>query len=451
MNIVILGAGQVGSELSQILAEEHDVTLIDIDEEKLQKISDQNDLRTICGNCCYPRTLESADIGSADLAVAMTQWDEVNMVACQMIKHINKKTKTMARIRATQYLAGKGREIFEAGDYSIDVIISPENLITNYITKLIELPGAMQVLDFGNSMASMVQVKATKGAPITGHKISELKDHIPSADTRVAAIYRNNEVIIPSGDNFIEEKDEVFFITARSNLRKVMSEIREEDARYKNIMIAGGGRIGRKIAKALEKNFRVKVVEADKERCIYLSEKLSNSLVLHGDTSDSELLDEEGIDQIDVFCAVTNNDEANVMSSLLAKKQGAKNVLTLVNKKNYIELIKNEDLEVSIAPTLITIGVVLQNVVSSRLANAYSFKGGKAEALEVIVDIEKNKGLIGKGIDEIDVPEGCMIGALLRDDDVKIAHHDLKIAENDHLVIFLSDKDNFDKLERSLA
>ena len=215
MNIVILGAGQVGSELSQILAEEHDVTLIDIDEEKLQKISDQNDLRTIWGNCCYPRTLESADIGSADLAVAMTQWDEVNMVACQMIKHINKKTKTVARIRATQYLAGKGREIFEAGDYSIDVIISPENLITNYITKLIELPGAMQVLDFGNSMASMVQVKAMKGAPITGHKISELKDHIPSADTRVAAIYRNNEVIIPSGDNFIEEKDEVFFITAR--------------------------------------------------------------------------------------------------------------------------------------------------------------------------------------------------------------------------------------------
>ena len=236
----------------------------------------------------------------------MTQWDEVNMVACQMIKHINKKTKTMARIRATQYLAGKGREIFEAGDYSIDVIISPENLITNYITKLIELPGAMQVLDFGNSMASMVQVKATKGAPITGHKISELKDHIPSADTRVAAIYRSNELIIPTGDDFIEEKDEVFFITARSNLRKVMSEIREEGARYKNIMIAGGGRIGRRIAKALEKNFRVKIVETDKERCVYLSEKLSNSLVLHGDTSDSELLDEEGIDQIDVFCAVTN-------------------------------------------------------------------------------------------------------------------------------------------------
>ena len=230
-----------------------------------------------------------------------------------------------------------------------------------------------------------------------------------------------------------------------------MSEIREEDAKYKNIMIAGGGRIGRRIAKALERNFRVKIVEADKERCVYLSEKLSSSLVLHGDTSDSELLDEEGIDQIDVFCAVTNNDEANVMSSLLAKKQGAKNVLTLVNKKNYIELIKNEDLEVSIAPTLITIGVVLQNVVSSRLANAYSFKGGKAEALEVIVDIEKNKGLIGKGIDEINVPEGCMIGALLRDKDVKIAHHDLKIEENDHLVIFLADKDNFEQLERSLA
>ena len=450
MNIVILGAGQVGSELSAILASDHDVTLIDLNQEKLLKISDHHDLKTICGNACYPKTLEQAEIENADLAIAMTQYDEVNMVACQMIKHISKKTKTMARIRATQYLGGKGSEIFEAGDYTIDVVISPENLITDFIKRLIEVPGANKVLDFGNGQASMVSVKA-KGGLITGHKISELKEIIPNVDVRVAAINRDENLIIPNGNDTINKGDEVFFISAKKDIKKVISTIYQYDKGYKNIMIAGGGRIGRRIAKALERNFRVKIIETDKERCVYLSEKLSSSLVLHGDTSDSELLDEEGIDQIDVFCAVTNNDEANVMSSLLAKKQGAKNVLTLVNKKNYIELIKNEDLEVSIAPTLITIGVVLQNVVSSRLANAYSFKGGKAEALEVIVDIEKNKGLIGKGIEEINVPEGCMIGALLRDKDVKIAHHDLKIEENDHLVIFLADKDNFEQLERSLA
>ena len=254
--------------------------------------------------------MEQAEIESVDLAVAMTQWDEVNMVACQMIKHMNKKTKTMARIRATQYLGGRGSEIFEAGDYSIDVIISPENLITDYITNLIKLPGAMQVLDFGNNLASMVQVKATLGAPITGHKVSELRDHIPNSDTRVAAIYRDNDLIIPQGDDYIKHKDEVFFIAAKDNLKKVMSEIRDSDSKYRHIMIAGGGRIGRRVANALESKFRVQVIERNKERCIYLSEKLSKSLVLNGDTSDSELLEEENIDQVDMFCAVTNNDEA---------------------------------------------------------------------------------------------------------------------------------------------
>jgi trk system potassium uptake protein TrkA len=448
LNILILGAGQVGSELSEILAEGHDVTLIDTDQEKLRKISDHHDLRTICGNGCFPKTLEQAEIETVDLAVAMTQWDEVNMVACQMIKHMNKKTKTMARIRATQYLGGRGSEIFEAGEYSIDVVISPENLITNYITKLIKLPGAMQVLDFGNGLASMVQVKATLGAPITGHKISELKDHIPNADTRVAAIYRDNSLIIPTGEDYINHQDEVFFITAKSNLKKVMLEIREVDSKYKHIMIAGGGRIGRRIANALEEKFRVKIIERNKERCIYLSEKLSNSLVLNGDTSDAELLEEENIDQVDMFCAVTDNDEANVMSSLLAKKLGAKNVLTLVNKKKYIELIKSEDVEISIAPTQITIGDVLKNVNGSNLANAYSFKGGKAEALEIIVDKEKNNGIINKTIEEIKMPEGCTLGAVLTGNKVKIAHHDVKIQENDHLIIFLSDKNNFEKLEK---
>lgn len=450
MNILILGAGQVGSELSEILAKVHDVTLIDINQDKLQKISDHHDLRTICGNCCFPKTLEQAEIESVDLAVAMTQWDEVNMVACQMIKHMNKKTKTMARIRATQYLGGRGSEIFEAGDYSIDVIISPENLITDYITNLIKLPGAMQVLDFGNNLASMVQVKATLGAPITGHKVSELRDHIPNSDTRVAAIYRDNDLIIPQGDDYIKHKDEVFFIAAKDNLKKVMSEIRDSDSKYKHIMIAGGGRIGRRVSSALESKFRVKVIERNKERCIYLSEKLSKSLVLNGDTSDSELLEEENIDQVDMFCAVTNNDEANVMSSLLAKKLGAKNVLTLVNKKRYRELIKSEDVEISIAPTLITIGVVLKNINGPNLANAYSFKGGEAEALEIIVDKSKNKGIIDKFVEEINLPIGCNLGAILSTNEVKIAHHDVKIKENDHLIIFLSDKNKYEELEKSL-
>ena len=318
MNIVILGAGQVGSELSAILASDHDITLIDLNQEKLLKISDHHDLKTICGNACYPKTLEQAEIENADLAIAMTQYDEVNMVACQMIKHMSKKTKTMARIRATQYLGGKGSEIFEAGDYTIDVIISPENLITDFIKRLIEVPGANKVLDFGNGQASMVSVKA-KGGLITGHKISELKEIIPNVDVRVAAINRDENLIIPNGNDTINKGDEVFFISAKKDIKKVISTIYQYDKGYKNIMIAGGGRIGRRLANSLESKYRVKIIEADKDRCVYLNEKLENSLILHGDSSDSELLEEENINNMDLFCALTNNDEANVMSSLLAK------------------------------------------------------------------------------------------------------------------------------------
>ena len=452
MNIVILGAGQVGSELSAILASDHDVTLIDLKQEKLQKISDHHDLKTICGNACYPKTLEQAEIETADLAIAMTQYDEVNMVACQMIKHMSKKTKTMARIRATQYLGGKGSEIFEAGDYTIDVVISPENLITDFIKRLIEVPGANKVLDFGNGQASMVSVKA-KGGLITGHKISELKDLIPNVDVRVAAINRDENLLIPKGEDTIDKGDEVYFISAKSNIKKIISTIYQSDKSYKNIMIAGGGRIGRRLANSLESKYRVKIIEADKDRCIYLNEKLGNSLILHGDSSDSELLEEENIENMDLFCALTNNDEANVMSSLLAKKLGAKKIVSLVNKQNYLDLIKeNEEVDITIAPTDIAIGVVLKNLSKKELVTAHSLKRGQAEAIEIVAKTSDNpENIVGKEIGDIITPEGTTIAAVFDNKNIKIAHHDLKVQENDHLIVFLSDSSKFEEVERRLT
>ena len=232
-----------------------------------------------------------------------------------------------------------------------------------------------------------------------------------------------------------------------------MSEIREEDARYKNIMIAGGGRIGRRIAKALERNFRVKIIEADKDRCVYLNEKLENSLILHGDSSDSELLEEENINNMDLFCALTNNDEANVMSSLLAKKLGAKKIVSLVNKQNYLDLIKeNEEVDITIAPTDIAIGVVLKNLSKKELVTAHSLKRGQAEAIEIVAKSSENpENIVGKDIGEISTPEGTIIAAISSDDKIKIAHHDLKVEENDHLIVFLSDSSKFEEVERRLT
>ena len=452
MNILILGAGQVGSELTEILSEDgHSITLVDLDEEKLEKESEQHDIKIVSGNCCYPQTLEDANIQDTELAIAMTEWDEVNLVACQMIKHLNKKTRTMARIRAREYLKGKGNKIFENGEYSIDVLISPETLITEYISKLVQLPGALQVLDFGNGRASMVSVKAVEDAPITGHKISELKEHIPNADARVAAIYREEEIIIPSGDDFIKDGDEVYFISARANIKKVMSEIRPADSKHKSIMIAGGGKIGRRLAKILEDKFSVvKIIEKSRKRGNYLSENLDHALVLNGDATDEDLLIEEGIEQIDMFCSVTDSDEANVMSSLLAKKLGAKKVLSLMNKQSFLDLIHQGEVDITVIPNEITIGVVLKNITKAKIERAHTFKKGKSEALELIASQEITPKIIGKGIEDIKLPNGCTISAIIREKEVKIAHHDVKIHENDHLIIFLSDKKLFPALETSL-
>ena len=452
MNILILGAGQVGSELTEILSEDgHSITLVDLDEEKLEKESEQHDIKIVSGNCCYPQTLEDANIQDTELAIAMTEWDEVNLVACQMIKHLNKKTRTMARIRAREYLKGKGNKIFENGEYSIDVLISPETLITEYISKLVQLPGALQVLDFGDGRASMVSVKAVENAPITGHKISELREHIPNADARVAAIYREEEIIIPSGEDYIKDGDEVYFISARANIKKVMSEIRPADSKHKSIMIAGGGKIGRRLAKILEDKFSVvKIIEKSRKRGDYLSENLDHALVLNGDATDEDLLIEEGIEQIDMFCSVTDSDEANVMSSLLAKKLGAKKVLSLMNKQSFLDLIHQGEVDITVIPNEITIGVVLKNITKAKIERAHTFKKGKSEALELIASQKITPKIIGKGVDDIKLPNGCTISAIIREKEVKIAHHDVKIHENDHLIIFLSDKKLFPALETSL-
>ena len=452
MNILILGAGQVGSELTEILSEDgHSITLVDLDEEKLEKESEQHDIKIVSGNCCYPQTLEDANIQDTELAIAMTEWDEVNLVACQMIKHLNKKTRTMARIRAREYLKGKGNKIFENGEYSIDVLISPETLITEYISKLVQLPGALQVLDFGDGRASMVSVKAVENAPITGHKVSELREHIPNADARVAAIYREEEIIIPSGEDYIKDGDEVYFISARANIKKVMSEIRPADSKHKSIMIAGGGKIGRRLAKILEDKFSVvKIIEKSRKRGEYLSENLDHALVLNGDATDEDLLIEEGIEQIDMFCSVTDSDEANVMSSLLAKKLGAKKVLSLMNKQSFLDLIHQGEVDITVIPNEITIGVVLKNITKAKIERAHTFKKGKSEALELIASQEITPKIIGKGVDDIKLPDGCTISAIIREKEVKIAHHDVKIHENDHLIIFLSDKKLFPALETSL-
>ena len=319
MKIIILGAGQVGSSLSENLANEaNDITVVDKNEAALQALQDRLDLRTVKGNASHPDVLSRAGADDTDMLIAVTDSDETNMIACQVAYTIFHTPTKIARVRSVEYL--KYKQLFSQEALPVDVLISPEQIITEYIQRLIKYPGALQVLDFANGQVQLVGVKAYYGGPMVGHELREIGAHMPGIETRVAAIYRQDRPIIPEGHTIIEAGDEVFFLAATENIRTVMSELRRMDRPYHRIMVIGGGNIGKRVAQALENDYQVKLIDHNPERTQNISNELDKTMVLLGNAADEELLIEENIENTDVFCALTNDDEANILSSMLAKK-----------------------------------------------------------------------------------------------------------------------------------
>lgn len=449
MNILILGAGQVGSSVAENLSSEaNDITLVDSNAVLLNDLSDRFDIQTVVGHASHPDVLKKAGIGDADMLIAVTNSDETNIVACQVAHSLFHTPMKIARVRSQEFL--KYKELFNDNDLPIDVLISPEQLIAEHIQRLIEYPGALQVLDFAGGRARLVGVKAYYGGPLVGHEISELRKHIPGVDSRVAAIFRRGKGIVPDGHQVIEADDEVFFIAARKDIRAVMSELRKLDKPIKRIMLAGGGNIGKQLAQALENKYHVKILEREAERAEDLSCDLHKAIVLLGDTADKDLLEEENIDQMDVFCALTNDDEANILSSMLAKRLGARKVMSLINRHAYVDLMESEGtIDVAISPQQITISGLLAHVRRGDVVAVHSLRRGAAEAIEAIAhgDSENSK-VVGKKIEEIKLPEGTTIGAIIRGEEVIMAHHDVVIENEDHLILFLLDKSKFNVVEK---
>ena len=441
MKILILGAGQVGSTVAANLASEaNDITLVDTDSEVLHELRERLDIQTICGKASHPSVLIDAGIEDADLLIAVTNSDEVNMVACQIAHSLFHTPTKIARVRSREYL--KYRTLFGADHIPVDVLISPEELISRYIERLIEYPGALQVLDFAEGKAQLVGMRAHSGGLLIGHEIRTLSEHIPGVDSRVAAIFRRGKGIIPQGDQVIEADDEVFFIAARKDIKVVMGEMRKLDKNARRIMLAGGGNIGHRLARALENKHQLKVLERNQSRARYLSEKLSSAIILCGDSADEDLLLEENVDQMDMFCSLTNDDETNVLSALLAKKLGAKKVMALINRPAYVDLVESlEAIDVAISPQQITIGVLLTYVRRGDVVAVHSLRRGAAEAIEIVAHGDsKTSRVVGKTIEELVLPEGVSVGAIVRGDEVLMAHHDIEIQTDDHLIIFLLDK-----------
>lgn len=448
MKIIILGAGQVGGTLAEHLSgEANDITVVDTDGERLRDLGDRLDIRTVQGQASFPTVLRQAGADDADMLVAVTNSDETNMVACQVAYTLFHTPTRIARVREAAYLTKTGLFCNEA--IPVDVLISPEQVVTNYIKRLIEFPGALQVIDFYGGKAQLVAIKAVHGGPLVGKQLKAMRQHMPTVDTRVAAIFRRDRPIIPQGDTVIEADDEVFFIAARSHIRAVMSELQHLEDSYQRIVIAGGGHIGERLAEAIETRYQVKIIEQNAARCRTLAESLDNCIVLHGSASDKNLLQEENISEADLFLALTNDDEANIMSSLLAKKMGARKVMTLINNPAYVDLVQGGQIDVAISPQLATIGTLLTHVRRGDMESVHSLRRGAAEAIEVVAHGDaKSSKVVGRMVEAITLPPGTTIGAVVRDDEVIIAHHNTVIKSGDHVIMFLVDKKYIRDVER---
>jgi trk system potassium uptake protein len=456
MKIIILGAGQVGSTLAENLASEaNDITLVDSDPILLDELRDRLDIQTVVGSGSHPEVLEKAGIQDADMLIAVTTHDEVNMVACQIAHSLYHTPHKIARIRSVGYTNDRIRNrLFGAENMPVDVAIAPEQLVTEHLAQLISQPGALQVLDFADKRVQLVAVRAATDAPMVGKEIRELTDHLGSRiEARVAAIYRRDRAIIPTGDTRIEAGDEVFFLAASKHIRQVMAELANKEKAYKRIVIAGGGNIGYRLAKTMEHGHQIKIVEMDANRCAFLAENLDKTIVLNGSASDRDLLHEEGIETVDVFLALTNNDAANIISSMLAKRMGAGKVITLINNPVYVDLMQTSDIDIAIAPSQITTSALLSFVRRGDTVRVHSLRRGAAEAMEVVAhgDARSSK-VVGRRISEIKLPEGATIGAVVRnledDPQVIMGSGDVLIEDRDHLIIFLSAKEHVRKIEQ---
>src|SRR5215468_506673 len=448
MKILILGAGQVGRTAAEHLSREeaNEVTVVDVNEDLLRDLQDRLDVRTVAGNAALPTVLEAAGAAEAEIIVALTSSDEVNMMACEVAFTLFRTPTKIARVRAAEYI--NHPELFGGEGLSVDVVISPEQLVTEYVERLIHHPGTLQVLDFADGKVRLVGVRVRHGGLLAGRSLRELPEHLPKLEVRVVAIYRDGRSVPAEGDTVFADGDEVFFLAARDEIRRIMSQLRVDDSAARRIVIAGGGNIGFHLARTLEKHNQVKVIERDARRARKVSELLESAIVLHGDAADEELLIEENIDSADVFAAMTNAEEANILSAMLAKRLGAHKVMALINKPSYAELMEAHP-AIDISPQTITIGSLLAHVRRGDVVRVHALKTGAAEALEAVArGDERTSRVVGRTVAQIPLPEGASIGALVRGDQVIMAHHDTLVLADDHVILFLADRRHLDAVER---
>ena len=445
MKVLILGAGRVGGSLATALVNNnYDVSIVDHDKSILAALEDKLDILTVEGHASHPLSIKKAGADDSTTVIAVTSNDEVNLIACQIAKNNFNVKKTICRLSEETY----SEDLSLFGNEIIDIVISPEKEVMNHLKELIQHPGTEQIEKFADGMVNLVSVKAKKKGKLVGRELKGIKEDMPNADAFVASIYRKGKPFIPSGETIIKEGDEVYFVSSASNIDQIVNEFRDKVDVYSRVMIIGGGKIGYSLAKELENDYKVKLVDSNKQKCKELSKNLDKTIVLSGSATDEDLLKSENISNIDIFCALTDDDETNLMSSLLAKKMGAKKTMIILNNPSYLGLVPGF-IDIYIAPYRLTVSSVLQDLRESDVTQDVLLKMDTgAEAIEGVVHSnEFTSNLFGKSVKEIPLPEGASIGAVVRHGELVMPDSNVELCLNDHLIIFLANKDMVSDVE----
>lgn len=450
MKIIILGAGQTGSALAEYLVTnaENDIAVIDNNYHLLQSLQERFDLQAIHGYPSYPNVLKAAGVEDADMLVAVTNSDETNIIACQVAHSLFNVSRKVARIQASEY-TDDSFALFKPDAIPIDHIIAPEKVITNNIYRLIQYPGAMQVVLFHPNQIALIVVTAYYGGKLVGDEISLLKQDYPPNEVQIVAIYRQGKFIKPLASTIIEAGDEVHVLTKTANVKSIISQFQRPEKPYKRVIISGGGSIAVSLAKLLEhQQVEVKIIEPSQAKATYIAEQLTNTLILNGEPSDETLLTHEQIDDTDLFIAVTNDDENNVMTSLLAKKLGAKKVIVLIQKQAYLSLINDSPIDIAISPQHATISALLSHIRQSDIIRVAALRFGASEAIEMVVHGDfSTSSIVGRTPATLRLAGHTVIGAVIRNETTFIGKDDIVIEDNDHLILFLPDRKYINEIE----
>jgi trk system potassium uptake protein TrkA len=446
LKVIIVGAGEVGFHIAKKLSSENkDVVLVEINEERVRRVQQVLDVQVIQGKGSSPSVLRKAGLDSAEIVIAVTDSDETNIVACLIAQTMSTNIIRVARVRDPEYRGASG--LIDKSFLHIDLVISPEEEVSKTLSLLADTPGTSDVLEFADGRVKLIGIKVDRGNPMAGKRLMEMSEE-EGDKILVAAIYRKENVIVPRGDTRIKEEDTLFLVTLPGSVRKLLKRFGKQDEHTKRVLVSGGARMGECVARRLSsRGIGTKIIERNRQRCEQLAEALDKVVVLHGEGTDQRLLAEEGVRDVDMFISAAEDEEENVLTALLAKRLGAKRVVSLVDTTEYIPLASTIGVDVVLSPMLSAVSTILQFIRQGKVLSVSTLREDLVEAIEFIA--METSEIVGKPLRKLSMPKGALVGSIVREEEVLIPHGDTIILAGDRVILFAR-PDVIPKMEKAV-